>query len=72
MVGFEIGDRWIVWLFVVLGMGGFELGKVYLNVNKYIVYYIIDFGEYMVFVSLFLFWYDVYYLFDIFEFNEML
>lgn len=36
MAGPETGDRRTVRLFAVLGMGGSELGKVYLNVNKYI------------------------------------
>lgn len=72
MAGPETGDRRTVRLFAVLGMGGSELGKVYLNVNKYIVYHTTDPGEQMVFVSSFLSWYDVHHLPDIFESNEML
>lgn len=54
MAGPETGDRRTVRLFAVLGMGGFELGKVYLNVNKYIVYHTTDPREQMAFVSSFL------------------
>lgn len=72
MAGPETGDRRTVRLFAVLGMGGFELGKVYLNVNKYIGYHTTDPGEQMAFVSSFLSWYDVHHLPDIFESNEML
>lgn len=54
MAGSETGDRRTVRLFAVLGMGGSELGKVYLNVNKYIVYHTTDPGEQMAFVSSFL------------------
>lgn len=54
MAGPETGDRQTVRLFAVLGMGGFELGKVYLNVNKYIGYHTTDPGEQMAFVSSFL------------------
>lgn len=72
MAGPETGDRQTVRLFAVLGMGGFELGKVYLNVNKYIGYHTTDPGEQMAFVSSFLSWYDVHHLPDIFESNEML
>lgn len=36
MAGPETEDRRTERLFAVLGMGGSELGKVYLNVNKYI------------------------------------
>lgn len=72
MAGPETGDRRTVRLFAELGMGGFELGKVYLNVNKYIVYHTTDPGEQMAFVSSFLSWYDVHHLPDILESNEML
>lgn len=72
MAGPETGDRQTVRLFAVLGMGGSELGKVYLNVNKYIVYHTTDPGEQMAFVSSFLSWYDVHHLPDILESNEML
>lgn len=72
MAGPETGDRRTVRLFAVLGMGGSELGKVYLNVNKYIGYHTTDPGEQMAFVSSFLSWYDVHHLPDIFESNEML
>lgn len=54
MAGPETGDRRTVRLFAALDMGGFELGKVYLNVNKYIVYHTTDPGEQLAFVSSFL------------------